>query len=139
VADARAPRVGALFLLRGDALFDGDSGSGWTLCSGSKTSEGSIASPIKPFFPLPDIRGVLAIEFVVFRLGCVCRRGLRCGAGVKSSPLSSSILTALWLSSSSSDDSTTALRRVATRLDGLVGDSIFEVDCRLWRGSIVYT
>lgn len=84
-------------------------------------------SPIKPFFPLPDVRGVLAIEFVVFRLDCVCLLGLRCGAGVKSSPSSSSILTVLRSSSSSSDDSTTTLRRVAARLDGLVGDSIFAV------------
>jgi hypothetical protein len=120
----RDVRVGALFRLRGDARLDGDSGSGWTDCSGSNSSVGSIFSLLSVFLDLPDVLGVVAIELVVFRLDCVCLRGLFCGAGVKSSSLSSSTFCMLCISSSSSDDSTTTFRRVAARLDGLVGDSV---------------
>jgi len=68
--------VGALFRFRGDALFDGDSGSGRILSSGSKISEGSMFSLFTAFLTLPEVRGVFAIALVVFRLDCVCRRGL---------------------------------------------------------------
>ena len=68
--------MGALFLFRGDALFDGDSGSGWTVSSGSKISVGSMFSLLTPLLTLPVVLGVVAIEVVVFRLDCVCLRGL---------------------------------------------------------------
>lgn len=117
-----------LFVFRGDdALLEGDACSGAMLCSGSKTSEGSIFSPEVAFLPLPPVRGVGTTEFVVFLLdaGAADLRGLRfagSGAGVKSSSSSCSCLT--WKCSSSSDDSTMTLRRVAAcLLDCLTGVS----------------
>ena len=68
VAEARGFRTGALFRFRGDAFLDGESGSGCTVCSGSKISEGSIFSLARIFFDRPPVRGVAAMEFVVFRL-----------------------------------------------------------------------
>lgn len=127
VEEMRDPRVGALFLFRGDALFDGDSGSGWIVSSGSKISEGSTFSFARLFFGRPPVLGV-AMEFVVFLLEAGAFRGLRlvAGAGVKSSSLSSCILDCI--SSSSSSDSTTTFFRAAALLEGLTGDSdIFKV------------
>jgi hypothetical protein len=122
VVEARGPRTGALFRFRGEAFFDGDSGSGMADCSGSNISEGSIFSFARLFFPRPPVRGVFAIGFVVFRLDWGAFRGLRCfGAGVKSSSLSTSILDCIC--SSSSSDSTTTFLRAAARLEGLTGDS----------------
>jgi hypothetical protein len=91
VAEARAARTGALFRFLGEAFLDGDSGSGMADCSGSNISDGSIFSFARLFFPRP-VRGVFAMEFVVLRFDWGAFRGLRLGAGVKSSSLSTSIL-----------------------------------------------
>lgn len=123
IAELREAFVGALLLFRGEAFFVGDSGSGWALCSGSKSSVGSMFSLFAIFLALVVVLGVLAIELVVFRLDCVCLRGLLWDAGAKSSP-SSSASWVFCMSSSSSEDSTTTLRREAARLEGLVGDSV---------------
>lgn len=119
--ETRDPRVGALFLFRGDAFFEGDSGSGWTVSSGSRISEGSIFSFARLFFNLPPVLE-LAMEFVVFLLDAGAFRGLRlaAGAGVKSSS-SSCILDCM--NSSSSSDSTIIFLRAAALLEGLTGDS----------------
>ena len=124
IAELREAFVGALFRFRGEALFVGDSGSGWTFCSGSKSSVGSMFSLFIFFLDLAVVLGVLAMELVVFRLDCVCFRGLLWEAGAKSSPLSSSAFMVFCISSSSSEDSNITLRRVAARLEGLVGDSV---------------
>ena len=124
----REPRVGALFLFRGEALLDGDSGVIiCVLCSGSNISEGSTFSLAKIFLVRPPVRGVFETEFVVFRLDTGAFRGLRFVAGAKSSTLSSFILDSM--SSSSSSDSTTTFLRAAALLDGRTGDSdIVEFD-----------
>jgi hypothetical protein len=119
VEDTRDPRAGALFLFRGDALFDGDSGSGCIVSSGSKISDGSMFSFVMFLFPRPPVLGV-GIALVVFRLDCGAFLGLRLGAGVKSSSSSSNFDC---MSSSSSSDSTTIFLRDAALLDGLTGDS----------------
>ncbi len=125
VAEFLELREGALFRFRGDALFDGDpSFCCRMLCSVSNDSGGRMLSSADAFLILPDVRGVDIPEFVVFLLDCVCLRGLRCGAGVKSSSLSSDIFSVFCTSSSSSEDSTSTFRRAATRLDGLVGDAV---------------
>ena len=69
-------RVGELLRFRGEALLDGESRSSWTLCSGSKSSGGSMFSLLKPLLVLPEVLGVPVTEFVVFRRGWVCLRGL---------------------------------------------------------------
>ena len=128
VEEMRELRVGALFLFRGDALFEGDSGSCCTLCSGSKFSGGSTFSFARLLLDRPPVLGV-AMEFVVFLLDAGAFRGLRlvAGAGVKSSSLSSCILDCM-ISSSSSDSRTTFLRAAAL-LEGLTGDSdIFKLE-----------
>lgn len=128
VLEERPPRTGALFRFRGDALLEGDSGSGCAVSSGSRISEGSMFSFATVFLARPPVRGVLATAFVVFRLDAGAFRGLRLGAGVKSSPLSSSILGSII--SSSSSESTTAFRLVAAaRLEGLTGDSDILKNC----------
>ena len=87
VTEARV-RLGAgtLFLLRGEAFFVGETGSGGILSAGSNISDGSIVSPVFVLLLLAALVGVGGAP-VVFRL--VCRRGVRAGAGVKSSSLSS--------------------------------------------------
>jgi hypothetical protein len=134
VAEARAARTGALFRLRGEAFFDGDSGSGIAVWSGSNISEGSMFSFARLFFARPPVRGVFAIEFVVLRLDWGAFRGLRLGAGVKSSSLSTSILDCIC--SSSPSDSTTTFLRAAARLEGLTGDSDILMVWRTRLGSI---
>jgi len=119
VLDERPPRIGALFRFRGEAFLEGDSGSGCTVSSGSKISEGSMFSFARLFFARPPVRGV-ARTFVVFRLEAGAFRGLRLGAGVKSSSLSSSTLGVM--TSSSSSDSTTFRLVAAVRLDCRTGD-----------------
>lgn len=120
-AEERLFFTGALFLFRGEvALLEGDSGSICALCSGSKISEGSILSVGMLFFVRPPVRGVRGTVVVVFRLAGADFRGLRFGAGVKSSSLSSS--TFVSTCSSSSSESTTTFRRVVARLEGLTGD-----------------
>jgi len=120
VFEERPPRTGALFRFRGDAFLEGDSGSGCAVSSGSKISEGSMFSFARLFFARPPVRGVARV-FVVFRLDAGAFRGLRLGAGVKSSSLSSSILVGV---TSSSSDSTTVFRlEAAARLEGLTGDA----------------
>lgn len=79
----------ALFRFLGDALFDGEGGSGYAVCSGSNISEGSMLSATTDLRVRPDVRGVLGTEVAVFLRDCVCLRGLRSGAGVNSSSLSS--------------------------------------------------
>lgn len=122
--------AGALFFLRGEALFDGDSGrieSCVAVWSGSKLSGGSKSSTLTFFLvrPVPVVLGVGAKEFAVFRRPAVFLVGLaRLGAGVNSSSLSS-----CWTefsTSSSSEESTTTLRRddAAALRDGRAGDSM---------------
>lgn len=130
VLDERTPRTGALLLrFRGDALLEGDSGSGIAVSSGSKISEGSMFSFARLFFARPPVRGV-AVVVVVFRLEAGAFRGLRLGAGVKSSSLSSSILGPV-ISSSPSESTTVFLLVAAARLEGLTGDS----DILIWSQS----
>lgn len=87
------------------------------LSSGSKICEGSIPSAVV-VRRLRDVRGVGRTSAVVFRL--VDRLGLRFGAGVKSSSLSSAAGFCVALTVSSSDSSSTmTLRRAAARRDGL--------------------
>lgn len=77
VADAQGVRMGALFCFLGDALLEGDACSGAALCSGSKSSEGSMFSPTIALRVRPEVRGVLGIEAAVFLLDWVCLLGLR--------------------------------------------------------------
>lgn len=100
----------ALFRFRGDVAFTGEAGSlGGAVSSGSNICGGSIPSPVLNLRDLADFLGD------VFALAIVCRRvdfrGLRDGAGVNSSSLSSA--TRL---SSSSDSSTMIVLRVARRV-----------------------
>lgn len=130
MAEERDALAGAaLFLFRGDAFLVGDSGSGCMVCSGSKISEGSMFSLAVLFLARPPVRGVAATEVVVFRLAAGAFRGLFVGAGMKSSPLSSSILACIC--SSSSSESTTIFLRVAALRDGLTGDSDISEACEL--------
>lgn len=78
-----------LCLFRGDARLVGDAGSlGPMVSSGSKISDGSIASPVFTLRALADFLGVSLMLAVVWRL--VDLRGLLLlGAGVNSSSLSS--------------------------------------------------
>jgi hypothetical protein len=107
-----------LCLFRGDARLVGETGSlGPIVSSGSKISDGSIASPVLTLRVLADFFGESLMLAVVWRR--VDLRGLLlfAGAGVNSSSLSS------WMRlNSSSDSSTTTGRRVARR-DGRTGDS----------------
>lgn len=115
--DLRFFRGAALLLLfRGDGLFVGDAGSlGARLSSGSKICEGSIPSPVLNLRDLADFLGdALALAVVCLLVDFL---GLRLGAGVNSSSLSSLIKL-----NSSSDSSTIIVLRAARR-DGRAGDS----------------
>ena len=78
--------AGTLLLFRGEGFFVGETGSGGMLSDGSKICDGSVVSPVFVLLLLAALWGVGGAP-VVFRL--VCRRGVRAGAGVKSSSLSS--------------------------------------------------
>jgi hypothetical protein len=136
VTEVRDARVGAaLFLFRGDALLDGDCGSGAGVCSGSKISDGSMLSAMTALRVLPEVLGVFGIEAATFRLDCICLLGLLWGAGVNSSSLSSFTFWVLSMTSSSSEEST-IFRRAAALLDGLVGDSMVLV--LMWWGLFTF-
>lgn len=122
-ADERLLREGAaLFLFLGEAFFVGETGSGGiVLSSGSKICEGSMPSPVFARRLRAALRGVGGTSAVVFRLDDFL--GLRFGAGVKSSPLSSWVFCGTF-SCSSSDASTMTLRRVAARREGRVGEIV---------------
>ena len=110
----------ALFRFLGGALFDGDTGCGGILCSGSKTKSVPISSVFRVTRLRAAVRGVGGTS-VVFRR--VWRFGLRCGAGVKPSSESSS--SAGWsLSTSSSESSTMIFFRVAALREGRLGDIV---------------
>lgn len=80
----------ALFRFLGDALFVGDTGWGATEDSfGSNICEGSTLSPVRGLRVRVTVRGVDGTSVALL---LVWRLGLRCGAGVKSSPPSSSSL-----------------------------------------------
>ncbi len=133
IEDLRPFRGEVLFRFRGEGLLDGEVGSlGARLSSGSNIWVGSIPSPVLALRALADRFGVALTLAVVCLL--VDLRGLRFGAGVNSSSLSSLIRL-----SSSSDSSTTMVLRVARR-DGRAGDSAdmstivaFNVDVGLFR------
>lgn len=111
--------AGALLRFRGEALLVGEAGWGGILSFGSKISEGSMFSSVFLVFLF------VGEDSVVFRR--LWRRGLACGAGVKSSSSSSGLMAAV--SSSESSSTTTFLRVAAARLEGLVGEiaDIFEM------------
>lgn len=129
VLELRVPRTGALFLFRGEAFLVGESGAGVIIvASASNISEGSTFSLPPPLLGRPEVLGVLAMTFVVFRLVAGAFRGDFLGAGVKSSSLSSSLILDCASSSSSSSDSTTNFLRDAALREGLAGVSdIFEM------------
>src|SRR3569833_1338758 len=114
--------LGATLLrIRGDGFLAAGSASttvmaGW---SGSKISLGSTLAAARLFLGLPGFLGVVGSSVVVFRRPAVERRGLRVGAGAKSSSLSSAIYVAFPVSTSSSE-SIMAVRLVAARRDGRV-------------------
>lgn len=112
---------GAVFFrFFGDTVFEGDVGSGGMVCSGSKICDVSISSVFRVARIRAAVRGVEGTS-VVFRR--VWRLGLRCGAGVKPSSLSSSFAGGA-LSTSSSESSTITFFRVATLRDGRVGEMV---------------
>ena len=114
-----------LILLRfgGDTFLEGDGASEDVLFSvGLKIWEGSTVEgstdSLALVLRLLAVRGVAGTS-VVFLRGALL---VRVGAGVNSSPLSSSICPVSFPSSSSSE-SMIALRRAVARRDGLTGDS----------------
>lgn len=110
----------ALFRFLGDAFFVGDIGSGGIVdSSGSKICVGSTFSAVLVLRDLAAVRGVGGASVVFLR---VWRLGLRCGAGVKSSPSSSRSLISCAFSSSES--STTKFLRATARREGLVGEIV---------------
>jgi hypothetical protein len=118
----------ALFFRVDEGFLEGEGGPKAIVSSGSNISGGSMLSPVFAPRLRRVLRGVGGTEFVVLRLDC--RLGLRWGAGVKSSSLSSRGRTDVSPRSSSSDaSSTTTLRRAAALRDGRSGDSA-DMSCR---------
>lgn len=101
----------------GEGFFGAVSSSAGAMAvwSGSRTSVGSMPADAWIFLGRPGLRGVVGASVMVFLLPAVDRRGLRAGAGVKSSSLSSAIRCVA--SATSSSESMTAVRRDATRRD----------------------
>ena len=110
-----------LFRLRGEAFLDGDSGIGVVVWSGSKICEGSILSPVRVRRVRAAVLGVAGTPVVVLR---DARLGLFCGAGVKSSSVSSSLVIPDVSALSSSELSTTTFFLVAALLEGRVGEIV---------------
>ena len=133
VTEARLFRLARTFftLLRfgGEAFFEGEGASEGALLSARLKmwegwTDGSTASLALVFRVRTDF-GIFGASVVLLREALL----IRVGAGVNSSPLSSSVCLVVWLSSSSSE-STTALRLFAARREGLVGDSADMLRCQ---------